>query len=162
MGPLSPLAREYSKAIKKRTPTGLTAINRKIFVEVYAEIRPNSLSERAIRAGWKRTGLYPSNKQRILADPEVNSFGRTTPEYQPPAAPEGPNGLFSTPKKFEAFRALISTIEATTTPTTRRRVEKLGNAAIQEYTGSQLLMGELKQLRQLSVNTERAKRTKRL
>jgi hypothetical protein len=92
----------------------------------------------------KRTGLYPSNKQRILEDEEVKSFDRTTPEYQPNPVSEGPNGLFSMPKTFEEIRALISTVQAAVSPSKSMAVEKLENAALQEYTGSQLLPREIK------------------
>jgi hypothetical protein len=101
MGPFSPLARQYSQSLRKFTPTGTATLNRRIFINIYAKIRPSAISERAIRAGWKRTGLHPFNKQRILDDEEVKAFGRTTPEYQPAPLSEGPNGVYSTPKKFE-------------------------------------------------------------
>ena len=162
MGPFSPLAREYSQALKKYTPTGLAVINRRVFVEIYAQIQPNSLSVRAIRAGWKRTGLYPLNKQRILDDSEVKSYGCTTPEYQPASIPEGLNGLLATPKKVDEIQTLISKIQAASTPTTRRAVDKLGHATIQEHTGAQLLQGELQQLRQLSFTVQHNRRSKRL
>lgn len=162
MGPFSPLAREYSKELKLRTPTGLVTINRRIFIEIYDRIRPLAMSNRAIRAGWKRTGLYPLNKQRILDDEDIKNFSRTTPEYQPEPIPEGLNGLFSTLKKFEDIRELISTVQAVVSPSKRMAVEKLGNAAIQEYTGSQLLSKEVQQLRQFSITNERNARSKRL
>ena len=162
MGPFSPLARKYSQALREYTPTGTATLNRRVFIEIYAQIRPEALSERANRAGWKRIGLYLKNKQRILDDDEVKIYGRTTPEYQPSPVPEGPNGLLSTPKKFEDIQAIISQITVRSSPTTRRAVEKLGNATIQEHTAAHLLQGELKQLREHAVNTERNKRSKRI
>ena len=130
MGPFSPLSRAYSKAVKKYTPTGVATFNRRIFIKVYAQIRPESLSERAIRAGWKRTGLWPLDKQRILDDPDIKNFGRTTPEYQPLRQSTSSLGLYSTPKKFEDYRALKEELELNSTPCTRRKIEKLGNAAL--------------------------------
>jgi hypothetical protein len=162
MGPFSPLAREYSRHLKEKTPTGFVILNRKIFIQIYAQIRPIALSERTIRAGWKRAGIYPQNKQRILDIPEIKNFDRTTPEYQPPSVPEGPNSIFSTPKKFEEIRAIISQLEATSTPITRRVIEKLGHAAVQEHSAAQLLQDELKQLREQATITERSKRSKRI
>jgi hypothetical protein len=108
MGPFSLLARQYSQSLRKFTLTGTATLNRRIFINIYAKIRPSAISERAIRAGWKRTGLYPFNKQRILNDEEVKAFSRTTPEYQPAPLLEGPNGVYLTPKKFEEIRAIIS------------------------------------------------------
>jgi hypothetical protein len=40
----------YVKALKKYTPTGVATLNQRIFIKLYAGIRPFSLSERAIRA----------------------------------------------------------------------------------------------------------------
>jgi DDE superfamily endonuclease len=162
MGPFSPLAKRYSEAIHEYTPTGTTTLNRRIFIEIYAQIRPLTLSDRVIRAGWTRTGLQPENEQRILDLSEVKNFGHTTPEYQSPAIPESPNGLLSTPKRFKEFQTIISEITAKSTPTTRRRVEKLSHAVIQEHTAAVLLQNELKQLRDHTVDTERNKRSKRI
>jgi DDE superfamily endonuclease len=160
MGPFSPLLNAYSKALQKFTPIGVATLNRRIFIKIYAEIRPKSLSERVIWAGWKRMGLYPLNKQGILDDEEVKNFGRTTPDYQPPPVPEGPNGVFTTPKKFEDIQALKSQLELQSTPITRRKIEKLGNAAVQGHTSTQLAGGQLKQLRDEAVHVERNKRSK--
>ena len=162
MSPFSSLAREYSKALKKYTLTGYATLNRKIFTQIYAQIRSTALSERVIRAGWKRTGIHPLNKQKILDLSEIRNFERTTPEYQPPAVPQGPQGIYTTPKKFKDICATISKIEAASSPTTRRVVEKLGHAALHEYTGAQALASELKQLREHSTNDTRNKRSKRL
>ena len=76
--------------------------------------------------------------------------------------PEGPNGLLSTPKHINDFQAYTARIAARTSPTTHRVAEKLGNATIHEHTGAQLERGELKQLREHAVNTERNKRSKRI
>jgi hypothetical protein len=89
-----------------------------------------TLTDRNIRAGWKRAGIWPLNKQKLLDDPAIKNFGRTSPEYQPPAVNEGPNHLLATPKKEDELRQLISTIEAKVTLRTRRCVRKLGHAAI--------------------------------
>jgi hypothetical protein len=121
-----------------------------------------TLTERNIRAGWKRAGIWPLNPQKLLDDPAVKNFGRTTPEYQPPPVKEGPNHLFATPKKEEEYRELISTIAARVTPRTRRSVRKLGHAAIQEHTGAQILRTELREIRKQAVDQEIRKRSKRL
>jgi hypothetical protein len=121
-----------------------------------------TLTERNIRAGWKRAGIWPTNKQKLLDDPDIKNFSRTTPEYQPPTIKEGPNHLLATPKKEDELRALISTIAAKVTPRTRRSVRKLGHAAIQEHTGAQLLRTELREIRKQAISQEIRKRSKRL
>jgi DDE superfamily endonuclease len=163
VGPFAPLSRAYSRAVQEYTPTGLAPLNRAIFQQFYIRARRESFTERNIRAGWKRAGIWPTNKQRLLDDPEIKNFGRTTPEYQPPPVREGPNRLLATPKKRGEIRELISSIEARVTPRTRRRVRKLGHAAVQEHAGAQILQQELHELRkQLHSKEVIKKRSKRL
>ena len=130
MGSFLSLAWEYSRALKFCTPTGLATINHKVFIEIYNQICSNSLSECAIRAKWKRAELHSLNKQRILDDSDVKDFSHTTSEYLPPSLSEGPNGLFSIPKKFQNVQALISTLEAVSIPSRQRDMKKLSHIAL--------------------------------
>ncbi|KAF7511806.1 hypothetical protein GJ744_003537 [Endocarpon pusillum] len=120
------------------------------------------MTERNIRAGWKRAGIWPLNKQKLLEDPEIANFGRTTPEYQPASVREGPNRLLGTPKKPEEYRELGAKIEAKVTPRTRRTIRKLVHAALQERTGAQALRTELQGYRKEALYEEVTKRSKRL
>ena len=162
VGPFSPLSVAYGRLVQEYTPTGFTSLNRTVFTKLYIQARQMTLTERNIRAGWKRAGIWPLNKQRLLDDPTVKNFGHTTPEYQPPPVQEGPNHLFATPKKQDEFRELISTIQPKVTPRTRRSIRKLGHAAIQEHTGAQILRTELREIRKQAVDQEIRKRSKRL
>jgi hypothetical protein len=40
-----------------------------------------TLTERNIHVGWKRVGIWPLNKQKLLDNPTIKNFGRTTLEY---------------------------------------------------------------------------------
>ena len=131
MGPFSLLSAAYECVVQDYTPTGFRALNRVIFTKLYIQARQLTLTERNVRAGWKRAGIWPLKKQKLLDDPDVKNFGRTTPEYQPPPVKEGPNHLLATLKKEDELRQLISIITARVTPRTRRCVRKLGHAAIQ-------------------------------
>ncbi|ERF69214.1 hypothetical protein EPUS_02181 [Endocarpon pusillum Z07020] len=159
LGPFSPLKAAYGQLVQRFALTGLATLNRRVFTKLYIEARQTTFTERNIRAGWHRTGIWPLNKQKLLNDPEIRNFGRTTPEYQPPATSDG---LYSTPKQSDNLRALIRQIEAKTTPQTRRAVRKLGHSAIQEHTGAQLLRTQLRELRQLALKQELTKRSKRI
>ena len=79
-------------------------LNRKIFTKLYIETRQTTFTERNIRAGWHRIRLWPLNKQKLLNDPEIRNFGRTTPEYQPLTTSDT---LYSTPKQSDSLRTLI-------------------------------------------------------
>jgi hypothetical protein len=139
VGPFSPLSNSYSRTVQEYTPTGMVTLNWKTFVQIYVKARQAAFTERNIRAGWKRTGILPLNPQRILDDPAVKNFGRTTPETQPPPAREGPNHLLATPKMLEEFEALSSTIGAKLSPLTQRKLERITHGAVQEYTQAHLL-----------------------
>jgi hypothetical protein len=162
VGPFSPLSSAYSRAVEEYTPTGITTLNRSIFTVLYVRTRQEAFTERNIRAGWRRAGIWPINKQKLLDDPEIQNFGRTTPEYQPAPIKEGPNHLYSTLKKLNEIQELQAQIEAKVTPRTRRSVRKLGHAAIQEHTGAQLLQNELNNVRKQIHHQEVKKRLKRM
>ncbi|KAF7506312.1 hypothetical protein GJ744_011885 [Endocarpon pusillum] len=137
-------------------------LNRSIFVNLYLQARGIAITERNIRAEWKRAGIWPLNKQKLLENPEVVNFGRTTPEYQPAPVKEGPNRLLGTPKKPEEYQELGAKIKAKVTPRTRRAVRKLVHAALQERTGTQALRTELQGYRKEALDDEVIKRSKRL
>jgi hypothetical protein len=146
VGPFSPLSAAYRRSVQNYAPTGFATLDRVVFTKLYTQARQMTLTERNIRAGWKRAGIWPLNKQNLLDDPAVKNFGRKTLEYQPPLVKEGPTHLLATPKKEDELRALISKIAAKVTPRTRRCLRKLGNAAIQEHTGAQILRTELRDI----------------
>ncbi|ERF76577.1 hypothetical protein EPUS_05850 [Endocarpon pusillum Z07020] len=160
--PFSPLTTAYGRAVEEYTPTGIATLNRSVFSLLYVQARQTAFTQRNIRAGWKRAGIWPINRQKLLDDPEIKNFGRTTPEYQPAPVKEGPNHLHSTPKKANEIRELQATIEAKVTPRTRRSVRKLSHAALQEHAGAQLLQNELNDVRRQLHHQELKKRSKRM
>ncbi|ERF76576.1 hypothetical protein EPUS_05849 [Endocarpon pusillum Z07020] len=162
VGPFSPLSSAYSRAVEEYAPTGIAVLNRSMFTVLYVRARQEAFTERNIRAGWRRAGIWPINKQKLLEDPEIQNFGRTTPEYQPAPIKEGPNHLYSTPKKLDEIRELQAQIEAKVTPRTQRSVRKLSHAAIQEHAGAQLLQNELNNVRKQLHHQEVQKRSKRM
>jgi hypothetical protein len=84
VGPFSPLSAAYGRTVQDYTPSGFGALNRIVFTKLYIQARQMTLTDRNVRAGWKRAGIWPLNKQKLLDDPAIKNFGRTTPEYQPP------------------------------------------------------------------------------
>jgi hypothetical protein len=102
LSPILPLANLYRKGVQKYTPTGYATIDRPIFTRICQEVRSEAMSERNIKAGWKRTGLFPRDINRILEDPEVRGIGRVTPKFQPTSKPVLlPNGFVETPKNTQ-------------------------------------------------------------
>ncbi len=159
VGPFSPLGQYYGKAVQQYTPTGYATLNRATFANIYNKVREEAFSERNIRAGWRRTGIWPRNKDRILQDPEVQNFDRTTPDFYPKSAP---NGLFDTPKKPDQYEAILSQIEHNLSPSSRVKIRKLGKGAIQESSVNLALNSELYKVRKQDKNKEVNKRTQRL
>ena len=65
-------------------------------------------------------------------------------------------------KKLEDFKALQRTVLSKLSPLSRRHLEKLEHSAVQEHTQAVIVQNELKQVRQLAVDTEVRKRSKRI
>lgn len=145
--------------MSKYTPTGFATINRATFTVLYNEVRPTAFNARNIRAGWKRSGLWPLNPARIKEDPEVRNFGRTTPEYQPSQRIHGDLG---TPKKVEDYERIARQLQIETTPSKHRKIRSLAHGAVQELTANQVLANDLRELRSHTVTKEVKKRTLRL
>ena len=83
-------------------------------------------------------------------------------KYQFLSVSEGLNELLSILKHINDFQIYTAQIAVRTSLTIHRFAEKLGNTTIHEHTGAQLKRGELQQLREHAVNTERNKRSKRI
>ena len=162
VGPFSSLASHYGQAVHKYTPTGYATINRATFTMLYTEVRLSAMTERNIRAGWKRAGIDPWDVDRILQDPDVINCGRTTPQVVPPPSTTIQEGYPITPKKLEDYERLVAQIEAKASPGTRVAIRKLQRAAVQEYTANQVLTNEVKEVRQHAVDKEMKKRSARL
>ncbi len=96
------------------------------------EVRPLATNGRNIRAGWKKAGIQPLDKARILADPQVVKYGRTTPEIIPPPSKSSLRGHPITPKQLQQFEDITERICADISPMTEVAVRKLHKAAIHE------------------------------
>ena len=59
-------------------------MNRAQFDILYAQTRESGINHQYITAGWRRSGLYPLNVQKVLERPEIARYRQTTPELRPP------------------------------------------------------------------------------
>lgn len=145
VGPSSPLSAAFEQAVRDYSPDGREPVDQTVFIKLYLSARQTTLTERNIRAGWERAGIWQHNQQKALDGPEQKSFNSATPAYQPPPVKQGP--IPATPKKVKELRKLISRIEATITPRKRRAVRMLGDAAIQAHMDVLSLRREIRELR---------------
>jgi hypothetical protein len=153
IGPFSPLAQLYGKAVQKYTPTGYATINRPVFTRIYRDVRSQAMSERNIRAGWKRCGLFPRDMNRMLQDPVVRDLGRVTPEFQPISQPVAlGNGLVETPKNAQELQQLTATVATGLSPSVQVVIRKLEHAAAQALTVAETLRAELRAIRKQTVD----------
>ena len=159
MGPFSVLAAAYRRELKKFTVSGDYNITRTVFSRIYKQIRPQVFTKGYIWSGWKRSGIYPTNRDRIKALPEVQAVDRTTPEFQPPPATKG---IEATPKKVIEVQALIERLQPILPVAALSAVAKLGKALSQELTTNILLTSEVAEMRKRKRDDDQAKRSAKI
>ena len=128
-------------------------------MDIYQKVRIEIFTDRNIRAGWKRAGLYPSDINRILQDPRVTNYERYTPDL---TVIQPPQGIYSTPHKVREFEAVRDLINAKSTPHTRRYIQKLFKGAIKELSRADLVSDEIKTNRKRQHEEEMDQRSKKI
>src|SRR5438034_6303707 len=64
----------YSKHLKSYILAGETRVNRAQFDILYTRTREAGMNYQYITAGWRRSGLYPLNVQKVLERPEIAQY----------------------------------------------------------------------------------------
>ena len=84
LGPFAQLKSYYSKNLKSFIATGQTQVSRAEFDRLYHLTRQEGFTENYINAGWRRSGLWPINKLKVLERPQLSQYRQTTPDLAPP------------------------------------------------------------------------------
>ena len=74
MGLFAQLKSFYSKYLKSYILAGETRVDRAQFDILYARTREVGMNYQYIIAGWRRSGLYPLNVQKVLEKPKISRY----------------------------------------------------------------------------------------
>lgn len=114
-----------------------TPVGERVFLECYAIVRESGLSDSNIRAGWRRSGLWPVTSakplmNKLLLNP-VPTTPKTTPSEPKLALDKGLPEVKTLSNKYQ-LRRLFSD---STNPATSRRTIKLIQRKIEKQFNSQ-------------------------
>jgi hypothetical protein len=70
-----PMKTAYRKELGLRTPDSLSKAS---FIEIYEKIRAKAMSRSNIESGWRRSGIYPLDRQIPLSSPFVKDVSGTS------------------------------------------------------------------------------------
>jgi hypothetical protein len=105
IGPFSPLGGYYRKEVYNFTLIGFATFDRATFTKVYQITRPKAFTRSNILAGWSRSGLEPTNINKILENPQVLNLMRATPKLQSTPHPEG---IYKTLIKVHEYQNILT------------------------------------------------------
>lgn len=103
--PFAAVKRIYSRKLKEFDPTGISAVSRADFDVIFAQSRSLAFEKGSIESGWKRSGLWPFDVEKVLARYEVRSYRPTTPDLQPPKTVE-----LRTPKRKSEWKPMVTSL----------------------------------------------------
>ena len=83
VGVFSPLKSAVSANLDQLIRVGITRLEKVEWVESYIRARPNAFTEKNIRAGWRHSGLAPTNRHKHFQIPSADDSSLTP---QPAAA----------------------------------------------------------------------------
>ena len=132
-------------------------MNRAQFDILYARTRESGMSHQYITAGWKRSGLYPLNVQKVLERPEIAQYRQTTPELRPPQ-----DLVNLTPQDDWEYREISERLAAKLTRSGRAMQKRLNSAYYEASGACRILSFELATHRKRSLEDEERQVSKRL
>jgi len=122
----SPLKTHYRSQVAELSAyPDHTRVKKSRFLEIYKAARSEALTERIIRAGWRKSGMVPFNRAIPLANEQLTSSARL--QTPPPQEPEGEGPSFETPKGPRQTRELLQVLcpPESSTSTTRLAANKV-------------------------------------
>ena len=80
VGIFSPLKTVVSADLDRLIRVGIARLEKVEWVESYIRARPNAFTEKNIRAGWRHSGLAPTNRNKHRNIPSSESSDSSTPQ----------------------------------------------------------------------------------
>jgi hypothetical protein len=129
---------------------GSNTVGKEHFTSLYGPARERALSPKNIQAGWMKAGLFPFNPDRVLKDIQRPPAELTVPKTNDIRVRSClQSEILHTPVTAEDVTALCSLINQTADnldETSKRRLQKLANAATTSLAECALLHDENKLL----------------
>lgn len=118
------VAREYRKGLREKLSVVMRTIRRADFNDIYKRSRLKAMTKAHIGKGWSRSGLYPINREKILAKDQVRNYTHSRPNLVP-APTSKPRGTLQTPQKLDQARYLYEGLLKTMHGTAALQLTKL-------------------------------------
>lgn len=126
--------------------------NKQRFFLAYREASQRGCTDRNIRSGFKKAGIWPFNPQKVLGDPQA-LIGDSPPPPERPLTPEAiptqEEGVFTTPKKSLDIVRALGEARGHVSPghrTVRGLLTKAGKALDQSNTERAILQAKVERL----------------
>ena len=151
------LKTRYKTQVQKLTAWRDTAEIKKItFVQVYADARKDALSERNIRAGYRKTGIVPLSIEPLLSSRHLR---RTERPQTPPRSILAEDLDIVTPQKSQDLDRLVRRLRTQENigPRLHSVLVKAGKALDIQYSKIVRQSGELEAQRQIEEERARTK-----
>ena len=135
-----PLKAAYRNQVERLERGGVNTIGKEHFTSLYSPARKRALTEKNIRAGWAKSGLFPFNPDRVLRDTPKPVAALTVPKACEVDAGPCPQGeVVQTPVTPVTTEALIPlqdlinqdahALDEMSKRRLQRHIQKLVNAA---------------------------------
>lgn len=157
-----PLKTSYREQVEQLYRRGADVIGKQHFTLLYSRARAAAMTDRNIRAGWSKAGLFPLNPDRVLRTvakppPEMRSG---VPEGNPAPSSDLHEAPLKTPTSatsFNAMRHKLDQIIGALDDDAKPHVQKVMNAVERSFANSTLLVNE----NQLLMEQNREKRLRK-
>ena len=107
------------------------------------------MNHQYITAGWRRSGLYPLNVQKVLERPEIAQYRQTTPELRSPQS-----SVNLTPQDDWEYCEISKRLAAKLTRSSRAIQKQLNSAYYEASSARRILSFELATHRKRSLEDE--------
>jgi hypothetical protein len=90
VGVFTNMKRKYRKAVQCRADTGRTKVTRDIFIQLYAQLRPEHLDNKSICRGFEQSGIIPTSirpLEKHFRNAPIETLGQTLQTLQAPSTP---------------------------------------------------------------------------
>lgn len=164
VGVFGPLKAAYREQVERLYRGGANTVGKEHFTSLYSPARTKALTLKNIKSGWMKAGLYPFNPDRILRDMPKPLARLTIPKAdEVKVGPCSQEELLQTPVTAEALVLLRSQVEQDAhvlDARSKKRLQKLANAAQVSFAECALLLNENQLLFQQNNESKRRKSTK--